>query len=146
MKYTTIDNLDDLKGIIRSISTTTASPEQVLDRLDELGMEPFLTKEGDLMIKYWQVGAENFVSPEQAAVIRDKRPTPNNSDSMEWLSTNLEKVRREFSNQWIAIKNNNVVSSAPTLPQLMSQITDYEAPFVTFISAESIVWNFAYAR
>lgn len=140
-----VKELDDLKGLIKSISTSTEAPEEVLESLQGMGIESYVTEEGDLMIRYWQVGAESFFPPEQAAIIRTKRPSPENSDKLDWLSKNLQRIRAEYVGQWIAIINNEVVASASTLPDLMNQITNYETPFITFIPSEPIVWNFTYA-
>lgn len=140
-----VKELDDLKGLIKSISTSTEAPEEVLESLQGMGIESYVTEEGDLMIRYWQVGAESFFPPEQAAIIRTKRPSPENSDKLDWLSKNLQRIRAEYVGQWIAIINNEVVASASTLPDLMNQITNYGTPFITFIPSEPIVWNFTYA-
>ena len=140
-----VKELDDLKGLIKSISTSTEAPEEVLESLQGMGIESYVTEEGDLMIRYWQVGAESFFPPEQAAIIRTKRPSPENSDKLDWLSKNLQRICAEYVGQWIAIINNEVVASASTLPDLMNQITNYETPFITFIPSEPIVWNFTYA-
>ena len=51
------------------------------------------------MIKYWQIGAEDFVSPEQAAIIRSDRPSPEQGDELDWLSKNLANVCGPYSGQ-----------------------------------------------
>lgn len=91
-----VKELDDLKGLIKSISTSTEAPEEVLESLQGMGIESYVTEEGDLMIRYWQVGAESFFPPEQAAIIRTKRPSPENSDKLDWLSKNLQRIRQNM--------------------------------------------------
>lgn len=147
MKYTTLtyDQTGDLKTIIESISVATKSPEDVLANLNRLGIDSYITETGDLLIRYWQIGAENFVNPEQAAIIRTAIPIPDQSDNMDWLSRNLQSIREEYSGKWIAVHNDIVVGSASSLPDLIDQIAEYDRPLVTFIPTESVVWNFTYA-
>ncbi len=147
MKYSAkiYEEIGDLKSVIESISVAAKSPDEVLSTLDRLGIEPYVTEAGDLMIRYWQIGAENFVSTEQAAIIRKSSPLPDQGDNMDWLSRNLQSIREEYSGKWIAVHNDRVVASASSLPDLMNRIAEYDRPLVTFIPAEPVVWNFTYA-
>ena len=147
MKYTTqtYEQVGDLKTIIESISVAAKSPEDVLATLNRLGIESYITETGDLLIRYWQIGAENFVTPEQAAIIRTAKPLPDQSDNMDWLSGNMQSIRKEYSGKWIAVHNDMVVASAYSLPDLINQIAEYDRPLVTFIPTEPVVWNFTYA-
>lgn len=147
MKYSAkvYKETSDFKSIIESVTTGTKSSDEVLKTLDKIGIESYVTEEGDLMIRYWQVGAENFVSPEQAAIIRAGRPSPEQSDELDWLSKNLQNIRNKYGGQWVAIYNNEIVASALNLPELMNQITKFDRPLITFIPSEPIVWTFTYA-
>jgi len=147
MKFTikTSERIGELKTTISSFATETKSPEEVLEILDRFGIESFVTEEGDLLIKIWQVGKEDFVSPEHAVIIRSKRPSPEQSDELDWLNKHLEDIRREYGGQWIAIYENEIVAVAPTLPSLLNQIAEFDKPFITFIPPEPIVWTFTYA-
>lgn len=134
-----------IKNIIVSTSTGFKTPEEALDALSKMGVDCYVTREGDLMYNYWQVGATGFVSPEKAAIIRSTRESPEQSDELDWLSKNLLSIQHNYAGQWIAICENRIVASANDLPSLMNQITQLDKPFITFIPADNIVWNFAYA-
>ena len=135
------------RSIITSITTTTGakSPEEVLEALSKFGIEWYLTEEGTLMIRYWQLGAEGFLSPEQAATIRSANPTPPESNELDWLSKNLQDVLRSYPGRWIAIYLNKIATAAETLPELMNQLSGIDKPFITFIPRDPVVWTFTYA-
>jgi hypothetical protein len=97
------------------------------------------------MIKYWQIGAEDFVPSEQVAVIRSDRPSPDQGDELDWLSKNLPNVRGRYGGQWVAVYNNEIIAAAPDLPDLIRQIGGFDRPLITFIPAEPVVWTFTYA-
>lgn len=134
-----------LESIITPIPTGAKSTEQILKALDKFRVEWYVTEEGALMIKYWQVAADDFVPREKAAIIRATRPSPEESDELDWLSKNLENIRQVYGGQWVAVHGNKIVAAAASLPDLMILITDLERPFITFIPSDSIVWTFAYA-
>lgn len=134
-----------LESIISSIPTGSKSPEEILKALDKFGVEWYVTEEGTLMIRYWQIGAESFVPQEKAATIRSTRPSPGESDELDWVSKNLENIRQLYGGQWVAVHGNEIVAAAASLPDLMTLITDFDRPFITFIPSEPIVWTFAYA-
>jgi hypothetical protein len=146
----TFEKIGDLKTILTSVTATgTKSLDQALntlDRLDRLGIESFVTEEGDLWIKFWEIEAEDFVSPEHAAVIRSKRTAPEGIDNLDWLSKNLPHIRSQYGGQWIAVHSNAVVAAALNLSHLMNQIVEYDRPLITFIPAEPVVWTFTYAH
>jgi len=134
------------KTIVRLISTSgTKSPKEFLETLDKIGIEWYVTEKGTLMIKYWQIGAEDFVPSEQAAIIRSDRPSPEQGDELDWLSKNLPNARGRYGGQWIAVYNNEIVAAAPDLPDLIRQIGGFDRPLITFIPAEPVVWTFTYA-
>jgi len=152
MKYSTqvFKEIGDFKSVIESISVAAKKPAEALFALDKLGIESYVTEEGHLMIRYWQIGAEDFLTPEQAAIIRTSRPSPEESSPIDWVSKNLEILRHEYASKWIAVHDNAVVASAvasaSSLPELISQISGFDRPFITVIPAEPIVWNFTYAH
>jgi len=142
----TYNQVESQKTIFRLISSSgTKSPEEFLETLDKLRIEWFVTEKGTLMIKYWQIGAEDFVPPEQAAIIRSDRPGPEQAGELDWLSKNLPNVRGQYSGQWVAVYNNEIVAAAPDLSVLIRQIGGFDRPLITFIPTDPVVWTFTYA-
>jgi len=142
----TYNQVESQKTILRLISASgKKSPGESLETLDKIGIEWYVTEEGTLMIKYWQIGAEDFVPSEQAAIIRSDRPSPEQGDELDWLSKNLPNVRGRYGGQWVAVYNNEIVAAAPDLPDLIRQIGGFDRPLITFIPAEPVVWTFTYA-
>ncbi len=139
------EQIEGLGTIISSAPSGAKSVEETLKSLDDYGIEWHVTEEGTLMIRYWQVGAEQFAPPEQAAIIRTGKSSPEQGDELDWLSKNLENIREEYGGQWIAVHGGEIVAGAPNLPDLMSQTCELDMPFITFIPAEPVVWTFAYA-
>jgi hypothetical protein len=136
------------KLIIESIATSGLPPEEVLRRLNSYGIDWYLTEKGDLLIRYWQIGAEDFVPPERIAEIRETQAVPRDANALEWLSTHLAELKGQFSDRWVAIIKNQVVSHAESLPALMEKIHDAQIndPFITFIPGQPIVWATAYGN
>jgi hypothetical protein len=135
------------KEIIESVVTSGLPPEEVVKQLDSYGIEWYVTEEGDLMLRYWQVGAEDFVPTEHVARIREGRTAPQEATSLEWVSRNLADLRARFAGQWIGIANGEVVASAASLPELLARLRagGVEKPLITEIPAGPIVWHTAYA-
>ena len=135
-----------VKTILASKATSGASPEEILQKLNSYGIEWYITEQGDLMIKYWQVGAEDFVSPEQVGTIQKQAP-PAEATSLEWVSAHLPELRQHYGGRWVAIAGNAVAASAPTLPQLLDKINQLgiERPFVTEIPVGPITWMTTFA-
>jgi len=136
------------KNIIESIVTSGLPPEEVLERLNSYGIDWYLTEKGDLLIKYWQIGAEDFVPSERIAEIRATQAVPSNATALEWLSTHLAALKAQFRDRWIAILDDRVVAHAENLPALMERIHDAQInnPFITFIPGEPILWSTAYGN
>lgn len=145
LSETTFENIGDFKSLFESASIEAKSPTEFLSALDRIGIESNVTEEGHLMIRYWQIGAENYVPPEQASIIRTSRPLPDQGDNMDWLSKNLQTIRQENGGKWVAVYNKRIVASSSTLPDLMNQIEEYDRPLITFIPAEPVIWTFTYA-
>jgi len=137
-----------LKHIIESVATSGLSPEEVLQKLSSSGVEWYLTEQGDLMIKYWQLGAEGFVSPERVGTIQSQENAPVHANALEWVSGHLDELRQNYAGRWVAILGNVVVESAPTLPQLLARIAELgiEQPFLTEIPTGPVTWITTYAR
>ena len=146
----TYEKIGELKTTVTSATATGAkSPEEALDtldRLDKSGIESFVTEEGDLWIRYWTIAAEDFVSPEHAVIIRSRRPSPEGTDKIDWLSKNLTDIRRRYGGQWVAVYGDAIVAAAPNLVDLMNQITEFDRPLITFIPTAPVLWTFTYAK
>ncbi len=136
------------KKIVESIGTSGLSPEEILKRLDSCGIQWHVTERGDLMIRYWQVGAEDFVPVEHVARIKESQTVPAEAGALEWLSGHLREVKAEYADRWVAIVGNQVVADAESLPALLQKVHDarVENPFVTFIPGEPIIWATAYGQ
>jgi len=139
----TEDIIGNLRKAIESVSTGAKSPEEVLEYLDKIGIENYVTAKRDLAVKVWQFH-EGFVDEGYAAVIRANRSSPKEGDKMDWLSKNLQSIQEIYAGQWIGVGDNEIIASAPTLPDLLALIGDTSKPLVTFIPAEPIVWTFTY--
>lgn len=136
------------KKILESIVTSGLPPEEILKRLDSYGIQWYVTEKSDLMIRYWQIGAEDFVPVERIARIRESQTVPAEASALEWLSGHLREVKADYADRWIAIIDNEVVADAESLPALLQKVHDarIENPFVTFIPAEPIIWSTAYGQ
>jgi hypothetical protein len=130
-----------------SLSTITAArtPEEILDTLDRFGIEWFISEEGTLSIKYWQVVADKFIPLEQVAIIKQRMPaTCVQENELEWLSENLDSLKEEYAGKWIAICKNRVAAFATNLPELLNLTRECDKPFITQIPAGPVVWTFTY--
>ena len=145
LSATTFEKIGDFKSVIEPMSIKAQSPTELLSALDRIGIESYVTKEGDLIIRYWQIGAKGFVSREQASIIRTIRHLPDQGDNMDWLSKNLQTILQEYGGKWVAVYNETIVASSSTLSDLIYQIKEYEKPLITFIPTEPVIWTFAYA-
>lgn len=136
------------KKILESIVTSGLPPEEILKRLDSYGIQWYVTEKSDLMIRYWQIGTEDFVPVERIARIRESQTVPAEASALEWLSGHLREVKADYADRWIAIIDNEVVADAESLPALLQKVHDarIENPFVTFIPAEPIIWSTAYGQ
>lgn len=137
---------EGVSGVDPAIFRT--SPEATLERLDELGIEWYLTEQGVLLIKSWQVGEQNFVAPQQVSSLRQHSSKPPEADSLEWLSANLDSLIANYAGHWIAIKESEIVASSESLSGLLAVIhaSEVDNPFITEIPSEPIVWDTAYVR
>ena len=136
------------KEIVESVVTSSLPPEELLERLDSYGVEWYLTEEGDLMIRYWQVGAEDSLPPEHIGRIQEGRTVPREASMLEWLSRHLHDLRTRYAGQWIAVGEDQVVAASSNLADLLQQVRDsgIEHPFITEIPAGPVIWTTAYAQ
>lgn len=134
------------KTIIESALTSGGGPQQILEQLDTLGVEWFVTQQRDLMIKTWQVGAENFMSPAEVPHLQQNPAAP--VDPLNWVSGHLNELREQYPGQWIAVSGNEVRASAATLQVLLALVNaqGLQKPFVTQVPDGEILWTTAYAR
>lgn len=137
-----------IKQVVDSIVTSNLPPEELLKSLDSYGIDWYLTDAGDLMIRYWQIGADNFVPAERVGRIQAGRELPSQAYALEWLSAHLPDLRTKYAGQWIAVIDNQVAVFAKTLPELLQQVraSGLQNPFITQIPASPLVWNTAYAN
>ena len=143
--------LENMLSELKFESSVTSSyigdnPEEVISSLEKFNIEWHVTKEGSLMVKSWRIVADKFVSRERAAIIRAKRSSTIEGNTMDWIGNNLEALRNEYGGKWIAIYDREVVRSATQLNELLTEIKELDRPFITFIPAEQVVWNFAYVH
>jgi hypothetical protein len=61
----------------------------------------------------------------------------NEADHM-WVNENLETLLEQYVDQWIAVKNGQVLASAPDLPGLLSRLPDPAHTCVEFITREPL--------
>ena len=136
------------KTILQSVVTSGLPTEDILKTLESYGIEWYLTQKGDLMIRYWQVGAEDFIPTERIATIRETQAVPPEASTLEWLSGHLRQIKARYNNRWIAVLDNEVVADAENLPVLLQQVHDanIKNPLVTFIPGEPTIWATAYGR
>jgi hypothetical protein len=135
------------KKLIASASISGSSPETILEQLNKYEIEWYLTEEGDLFIKYWSIGAENFAPPEKVIKLREIGKKKEEISSLDWVSQHLSELLEKHPGKWIAVKDDQVISSSDNLPSLMEylQAQGIEDPFITEIPAHPVVWNTAYA-
>lgn len=135
-----------LKSFIESIPTSRLKPQEVIKRLDSFDIDWWISDSGDLFIRYWQIGAEDFVPIERVAEVRAGKLPPVDIDKLEWVSSQLDALRASYAGKWVAITESGVIASAPDLEDLLSALAEESAeqPFVTQIPEEPIVWNMTY--
>ena len=128
--------------------TSDRPPKEILNQLDSFGIEWYVTDLGNLMIRSWQIAAENFVPAERIAEIRQTHAVPNDADALEWVSAHLEDLNKEYAGNWIAISNNAVVAASTTLQELLSLIEaqNIQNPFLTQVPQGPTIWETAYAN
>lgn len=135
------------KSFIESIPTSGLAPEEVIKHLNSFDIDWWLSDSGDLFIRYWQVGAEDFVPVERVAEVRTGKLPPPEADKLEWVSKQLDTLRASYAGKWVAITDDGVSASASDLGELMSILDDegIDQPLVTQIPEGPIIWNTAYA-
>jgi hypothetical protein len=114
-----------------------------------LKIDWYVSEEGSLVLRYWQIGADTFVPTEKAAIIRSTKSSSEQVDNLDWLNKNLDKIRESHSGKWIAIHKNAIVASGLNMPGVLSQLgqlAGIDKPLITYIPEEPILWTFAYAN
>jgi hypothetical protein len=136
-----------LEKLIESVVTGGTSPAEILKQLTSCGIEWHLTEKGDLMIKYWRVGAESFAPAEHVARLREGGKMYDETNALEWVSSHLSELRREYAGKWLAVVDGRVAAASDNLPALLQMLEaeGIERPFITEIPAQPIVWATAYA-
>jgi len=59
-------------------------------------------------------------------------------DDHVWVSKNLDTLLEQYADQWIAVKNGQVVASDPDLSGLLSKLPDPAHTCVEFITREPL--------
>jgi Family of unknown function (DUF5678) len=133
---------------MQSVIVSSSDPAEILKQLESYGIEWAITEEGSLWIKYWRIGAENFVPREHAAKLREGGKMHSEVDAIEWVSKNLATLRTNYAGKWIAVKDAQVVADANTLAALMKQLSDkdIDRPFITEIPKSRVVWASTYVH
>ena len=128
--------------------TSGRPPEEIFRQLDLYGIHWYVTDQGDLLIRSWQVAAEEFVPAEKVAEVRQSQTIPNDADALEWVSTNLEQLTSEYAGSWIAVSNNAVAAASINLHELLSRIQaqSIQNPLITRVPEAPIIWETAYAN
>lgn len=138
--------LGEAPRIVTNVPVSGQSPEEVMRSLERFNIEWYISGEGHLIIKTWQVVARDFVTREQAVRIREGRSTLPQADALGWISSHLDELQSQYGGQWVGVARGRVIASAPNLQELMAElgrlgVTD---PFITQIPAGSIVWRTTY--
>ncbi len=55
-----------------------------------------------------------------------------------WVNDNLETLLRKYADQWIGVKNGQIIASAPELESLISKLDDPAYTCVEFITSEPL--------
>jgi hypothetical protein len=55
-----------------------------------------------------------------------------------WVNENLEALLEQYADQWIGVKNGQVIASAPDLADLLSRLADPPHTCVEFITREPL--------
>lgn len=137
---------EPVKRFLESIPTSSVDPTDIVEKLNTLDVEWWITDSGDVFIRYWQLGAEDFMPPEHVACVRAEKMPPPQVDKLEWVSQQLDTLRAVYAGQWVAITDEGVVASAPDLGALLALISDQglQQPFVTQIPEETPIWSTAF--
>ena len=132
--------------LVQSALATGQAPEQILELLESLGVESYVTVTGDLMVKSWVIAATDFASPPLVSELIGERDAPREADALEWVSQHLDELRGHHAGQWIAVADGRLACSSVDLSGLLERIKDSGIvhPFITRIPEGPIVWNTAF--
>ncbi|MDP2645010.1 MAG: DUF5678 domain-containing protein [Desulfobacterales bacterium] len=135
-----------IEKLIESVTISGYPPEKILKQFNTYGIEWHLTEKGDLLIKSWCIGAENFVPVEHVMRLREVGEKHGEANALEWVSKHLSELRREYPGKWIAVVDDQVTAASDSLIALMQQLHDQgiERPFITEIPSRPVVWATTY--
>lgn len=147
VEVSTISEMMTQEELIKSVTISGYSPEEILKQFNAYGIEWHLTEKGDLLTKSWLISAENFVPAEHVMRLREVGKMHGEANALEWVSKHLSELRVEYPGKWIAVVDDQVAAASDNLPALMQQLykQDIERPFITEIPARPIVWTTSYA-
>jgi hypothetical protein len=133
------------RQMVETSISTSSERLRVLSQLTAAKIQWYVTDQGDLMIKSWQVAAKRFMAPEDVPLLQQAH-IPD-ADPLNWVSAHLEELRARYQGQWIAVVGAQVRAAAPTLPVLLALVNaqGLQNPFVTQVPAGEITWDTAYA-
>ena len=67
----------------------------------------------------------------------------NGQKDLEWFNTNLERLKSEYNNMFIAFSNQNIIDSDPLLDNLISKLKkkgiDISNLFIEFVSKTKFI-------
>jgi len=77
---------------------------------------------------------------EEAQILQSIRREQRNA---EWINGSMSKLRKEFGDRYVAVKNRKVIDSDKDFDGLLARIRsmkDPEAVTIEFITAEECIW------
>lgn len=133
--------------VLEAGASGVLSPHAVINQLSAAGVDSYITTDGHLLVKYWQIAVSNFVSPEVAEVLQPVTKPPEVA-SLEWVGANLEALQQKYAGQWVAIAGGGVKAVAGDLGELLSKVkaAKIAEPFVTRIPVGEINWTTLFAH
>jgi hypothetical protein len=55
-----------------------------------------------------------------------------------WIDQNRETLLKQYANQWVAVKDEQVIASDPELPGLLSRLSDPAHTCIEFLTREPL--------
>jgi hypothetical protein len=122
------------------------TPREILARLKHLDIDTYVTEQGDLAVKVWEVAIHSFVLPAEAQTIRVDQVEPTGQDALDWVAAHYNELRQHYPQMWIAVLEQQVVASSEALPSLLEELQQrgIESAFVTRIPSGGIPEFYAF--